>query len=173
LNLKKIAYLLLAVVIIIGSFGLVACGGEEDGDTSQPSSSQTQTSPPESSQTTSPPETSQTSSPASGGGMTWDDVPVYPGADQVLEQSWAIPPAEEEWSEMEWKYFESGDSISDITEFYKDKMPDNGWEEMFFMDAAGGFAMGMYMKNNEKDGAMIWAGENQGKTGFALMRGTQ
>ena len=34
-------------------------------------------------------------------------------------------------------------------------------------------AMGMYMKNGEKDGAMVWVGGDNGDTVFALMRGTQ
>jgi len=168
--MKKIAYLLLAFVVIMSSISLVACGNEEDNNTSKPSSSQTQTSS-ENEQKTTPSKSSQTSSSASGGGMTWSDVPVYPGADQVHEVSWSIPPAEGEWADLEWKYYQSGDSVNDIKEFYKDKMPDNGWEESFWMDA-GEFAMGMYMKNGEKDGAYVWVGGDNGDTVFALMRGT-
>ena len=35
-------------------------------------------------------------------GLTWDDIPVYAGAKQIQEATWAIPPTGEDWSKVEW-----------------------------------------------------------------------
>ena len=104
----------------------------------------------------------------------WNDLPVYPGAKQVQEGGWAIPKVEKQWANLDWSYYETKDSVSEIAAFYKDQMPVAGWT------AEGGWiikdvmAYGNYTKNDGKDGAMAWAGPvGNGKTGIALMQASE
>jgi hypothetical protein len=148
--LKKKAISLL-LVLVLGCIGLVACGGGEG-----------------SSGGAAPPEEEGT--PPSGGGFTWNDMPVYPGANQVQKGSWSMPPAEGDYSKVEWRYYETGDSMSTVASYYRSQMPAKGWQEMGWMGMEAG---GYYSKNNEQDGAMIWVGSDEGETFLSLMRATQ
>lgn len=103
---------------------------------------------------------------------TWGDIPLYPGAKQAQKGSWEIPPEQGEWAEVEWRYYETDDSADDVAAFYQSQMPNQGWEEILWMEAEG-IAWGYYSKNDEKDGAMFWCGSEEGRTFFALMRASQ
>jgi hypothetical protein len=105
--------------------------------------------------------------------ITWNDVPVYPGADSVHEASWSLPPTDEhEYAEAEWRYFEVGASTDDVGSFYESKMPDNGWEEVMNFDMAETKYF-LYTKDNETQAAMVWVSTNDNKTVFALMRASK
>jgi hypothetical protein len=146
-----------------------ACGGNGDSEeTSTTTTQQTQTT----TETTSEEPTTTQSSGNGGGGLTWNDMPVYGGADQIQKGSWSIPADEGDYSKVEWRYYETGDDIGDVVDFYKDKMPDNGWDEMMWMDIMEA-AYGYYTKNSEKDAAMIWMAEEDGDTVIAMMRAAE
>ena len=83
-----------------------------------------------------------------------------------------IPSDEGDYSKVEWHYYETGDNIDSVVNFYQDKMPDNGWDEMMWMDIED-VAYGMYTKNNEADAAMIWMMEEDGDTVIAMMRASE
>jgi len=135
---------------MFGCVGLVACGGGGDTGTTQPSN-----------EGTTPP----------GDDFTWDDIPVYSKAKQVQKGIWFIPPDEGEWSKVEWRYYGTGDSVSTVAAFYRAEMPENGWQEVGWMETEE-MSWGRYSKNNEKDGAIVWIDSEEGKTFIALMRGT-
>jgi hypothetical protein len=158
--LKKVISLVLVVVMMLGCIGFVACGGG-DGGTTPPSNGET--APPSNGETTLPPTT---------GSVTWNDMPVYPGANQIEEMTWTIPSEDEEWSKAEWRYYETSASVSEVAAFYKSGMPGKGWQEPAWMDMVE-MQWGYYSKNNEQDVAMVWISSEEGKTGFALMRATQ
>jgi len=162
-RLKKFLLLVLVFALILGCLGLAACGSSEDEEEVTP--------PPAEEEEVAPPEEEE-AEPLSGGKLTWSDMPVYSGADQIQKGSWAMPPAQGEWSKVEWHYYETGDSVDKVASFYRDKMPDKGWDEMMWMEAEG-VAWAYYSKNNEKDGAMFWISSDEGKTVFALMRASQ
>ena len=105
--MKKGIPLLLVMILVLGSISFVACGGKENGTTQEPA------------QTPSPTQTI----PSSAGGLTWNDMPIYSGASQIQKGSWAIPPAEGDYSKFEWRYYETKDSFDDIAAFYKSQMP--------------------------------------------------
>jgi len=140
----------------LGCVGFVACGGGEDGGTT-PSNGET--------------------APPSGGGLTWADMPVYPGANRIQEMTWTIPSEEGEWTELEWRYYETSGSVSAVTTFYKSQMPAKGWQEQGWMDWSGmemeEMQWGYYTKNNEQDVAWVWIGSEEGKTVISLMRATE
>jgi hypothetical protein len=157
--MKRVLSLVLVTVMLLGCIGLVACGGNDnDGteSTTQPASSKTTAA---ASKTT----------VSSSGGLTWNDMPVYSGAKQVQKGSWAIPSNDGDYSKVEWRYYEVGKSAADVISYYKSKMPDNGWTQTAWMEM-GTMSYGMYTKNSEKDAAMIWVMEQDGKTILSMMR---
>jgi len=160
--MKRLVSLSLVVVLILGSVGLVACGGKESEPTQEPTQTPSPTTTPSPTQT----------APSPTGGLTWNDMPIYSGAKQVQKGSWSIPPAEGDYSKVEWRYYESGDNIGNVASFYKGKMPGQGWEEMGWMETPE-MNWGMYNKNNEQDAAMVWIGSDDGKTFIALMRASK
>ncbi len=156
--MKKVISLVLVVVMMLGCIGLVACGGG-DAETAPPSNGETV--PPSNGEPT-----------PSEDGLTWNDMPVYPGANRIQEMTWTIPSEEGEWTQLEWRYYETGASISTVTDFYKSQMPGNGWEEMFWMEMEE-MQWGYYSKNNEQDVAWVWIGSEEGETVISLMRATE
>lgn len=166
--MKKIS-LLFTVIAVLALVIVGACGGDagEEETTATTTAATTTTT---TSTTTAP----QTTQPSNGGdgGLSWNDMPIYPGADQIQKGSWSIPAEEGEYSKVEWRYYETGDDLDDVVDFYKDKMPDNGWEEMGWFDMQE-MAWGLYVKNNEKDAAYVWMMEEEGQTVVALMRGAE
>lgn len=161
--MKKLISLVLVLVMMLGCVGLVACGGGEE-DVTAP--------PPSEVEVTAPPPSEEKPTPPPGGVLTWSDMPIYSGAKQVQKGSWSIPPAEGEWSKVEWRYYETGDSVDKVAAFYKSRMPGKGWEEMGWMEMQE-MNWGIYNKNNEQDAAMVWIGSDDGKTALALMRATK
>lgn len=164
--MKKIISLVLVVVMMLGCVGFIACGGGE-----------TETAPPtEEEDVTLPTEEGEPTELLPSGAVTWNDMPVYTGANRIQEMTWTIPPAEGEWVKLEWRYYETRDSVSEVAAFYKSQMPAYGWGEQFWyvMEVEmEEMQWGWYTKNNEQDVAMIWIGFEEGETGFALMRGSE
>jgi len=80
-----------------------------------------------------------------------------------------VPPAEGDYSKVEWRYYESGDSVDTIAVFYKNQMPAKDWEEVAWMDVQD-TKWGMYYKNNENDAAMVWVASEEGNSIIAMMR---
>jgi hypothetical protein len=162
--MKRIA-LILMVIAVLALVLVGACGGD-NGEEKTTATTTAATSAATTTKTTQP-------SNGGGGGFTWNDVPIYGGADQIQEFSMSFMPEEDEdYSKMEWRYYETGDDVDDVVDFYKDKMPDNGWDEQMWADM-GEIAYGMYMKNNEKDAAMVWISSEEGQTAIALWRASE
>jgi hypothetical protein len=103
-------------------------------------------------------------------GFTWNDVPVYQGAKQVHRGDLAeTMPQQADYSRVEWRYYETGSDQEDVALFYHSNMPGNGWEQIIWMDA-GDTTIGTYVKNDEKDAAMVTIGVDNSKTYFGLVR---
>jgi len=110
--------------------------------------------------------------PPPGGALTWDDVPIYAAAEQIQKGNWSIPPAQGDFSKVEWRYYEldGANDVAMVTRFYKMEMPKNGWQETNWMEA-GGMSWALYHKNGEENVAMIWIGTSEDKTIIAIMKG--
>ena len=130
----------LLVLLVLGTAGLVACGGGKNG-----------------------------AAPAAGAGLSWNDMPVYSGAKSIDNSNWAIPPVEGEYTKAEWRYFETKDSADEVSAFYKSRMAAKGWSEQGVMNLPG-MNWGMYSKNDENDSAAVWISSQDGKTVIALFR---
>ncbi len=104
----------------------------------------------------------------------WNDIPVYPGTEQVQKGSWSIPAVDTKLGNVKWIYYQTNDSVSEVSAFYEDQMPIAGWkaEASFVTDI---IAYGNYTKNNGKDAALAWAGRvvGDGKTNIALMQASE
>jgi hypothetical protein len=96
-------------------------------------------------------------------------MPVYAGAKQVQKGAWAIPPTEGDYSEFEWRYYEVGDDVSTVANYYRSQMPGKGWTEMASMEVPD-MLWSMYSKNNEQDVAAVWVSSDEGKNFLALWR---
>jgi hypothetical protein len=168
----KKAALLAPLVLLFIALVAYGCGGgsETTPATTSPAGGPTthMTTTPAGGQT---PTTSRptATSPSSGGELSWDDVPIYPGADSIHKGSWSIPPTQEEYAEVEWRYFEVGAGKDDVAGYYESEMPDNGWDEIVNFDMAETRYF-LYTKNSENDAAMVWVSSDDNKTVLALMR---
>ena len=162
--MKKGISLVFVFVLILACVGIAACSGGGPGAPS-PAASPT---PADSPSPASPPTPAST-----GSGFTWNDIPVYGGAKQLQEMNWSIPPAEGDYTEVEWRYYETNDSPASVSAYYKSNMPANGWGEHVGWMEMPELTMGVYSKNDEKDSAIIWIAAEEGKTVFALMRASQ
>jgi len=151
--------------MMLGCAGFIACGGGE-----------TETAPPTEEDVTPPSDEGEPTEPSPSGAF-WNDMPVYPGASRIQEMTWTVPPAEGEWAKLEWRYYETRDTVSEVAAFYKSHMPANGWGEMGWMEwmetEMEEMQWGYYTKNNEQDVAWVWIGAEEGKTFIALMRGSE
>ncbi len=157
--MRKTISLMLLIVMVLACVGFTACGV---GEVTPPSSGGTTPTPSDGG--------TPTPAPSSGGGFTWNDMPIYPGATQGGEVAWSMPPEEGEWQKAEWRWYETSASPSQVIAFYQSAMPQNGWQQMASMEVEE-VSWLMYMKNNEQDGAMVWVGAEEGKTYIGLMRG--
>ena len=160
MNRSKLPIIL--IVLAIGCVGLVACG-EKEGDTTQEPTQNTASS--------TIPSTTQTTL-SQEGSLTWSDMPIYSGAKQVQKGSWSIPPAQGDYSKVEWRYYEVEDDMGNVVSFYKDNMSSEGWEQMGWMETPE-MNWGMYSKNNEQDAAIVYIGLEDGKAFVALMRASK
>ena len=73
---------------------------------------------------------------------------------------------------VEWRHYETSASKSKVFAFYQSAMPGKGWQQMMKMEMEE-LSWLMYTKNNEKDIAWVYIGEEDGKTMFHLMRGSE
>ena len=164
--MKKIS-LAFVFIAIIALVAVGACGGngDEEETTAAQTTSTTET-------TSAEPTTTLPSSNGGGGDFTWNDMPVYGGADQIQEFNMSFAPDDSEYSRWEWRYYESNADIDDVIDFYKDKMGDNGWNEQMWMDVVE-VAYGVYEKNNENDAAMVWIAADEGDTLIGLWRASK
>jgi hypothetical protein len=158
--LKKLISISVLLVLLAGGLNLTACGSKNDGGTKTTTTAATKT-------------TEKTTTVSSSGGLTWNDMPIYSGAGQIQKGTWSIPPADDaEYAKFEWRYYESSASQEDVAAYYKSQMPGKGWEEKGWMDM-GEVSWSMYNKNNEKDAAMVWISNQEGKTAIALWRASK
>jgi len=130
---------MLVALVILGCIGLIGCRGG----------------------TTSP-----------GGELNWDDMPVFGYMSQSEKGNWSLPPQTGDWAKVEWRYYkfdETYTSIAEVTMFYRNEMPKNGWQENVWMETSGA-SWGAFSKNGELDNAIVWIGSDEDYTVFALMR---
>ena len=164
--MKKVLSLVLVVVMILGCIGFVACGGE-DGGTTPPSNGETV-----------PPSNGETTPPSGVGGFTWNDMPVYPGA-EIDEEALAGSPAHQDPGKMEWHCYKTGDNFNTVVDFYKSEMPKEGWQKIHWVDRETTIAEwtmeeGRYHKNDWLEQACVTITDKaEGVVFITLMRASE
>ena len=181
---------ILGLIILTLALTLAACGGggddEENGgdEGEKPAATKTveadETETPEVVETKTP-ETAEPS--GGGGGASLGDVPVYPGAEKVADYSGSDVPLPllggdidvEEYADAQWAVYETSDSADDVTNFYKDKMPDNGWEEESWFDTSlgDGAAWGGYTRDNGDSAAWVFVSGADDQTQIVIGTGSK
>jgi hypothetical protein len=75
--------------------------------------------------------------------------------EEIQKGTWAVPPAEGDYTKFEWRYYESNDSLDKVSSFYKSEMPSKGWEETGWMEIQD-MHWGMY--NRTAKMTQLWSG---------------
>jgi len=134
----------------------MACGGGDDGDDEGNGEEKTsKTSKPTTEKTVKPTK----ELPSGSGGFTWDDIPIYPGADKMDKATLSFSGGEDRnFEKIEWRYYTTDDDPEDVHSFYLDKMPDHEWDKVMDM-TAGQVMYSMWQKNDGDTGAWIGVGE--------------
>ncbi len=177
---------ILGLIVLTLALALAACGGgddegEENGGEDQETPAATKTVEAEGTPgvaETQEPEKTEEPSGGGGGGATLSDVPVYPGADKTGDFSSDDVPLPlfsgdvdvEDWEQSEWATYETGDSVDAVADFYKDKMPDNGWDEEGWFDVSfgEGAAWGNYTRDDGDSAAWVFMSGTDGKTEIVI-----
>jgi len=180
------------IFVLVLALALAACGGggdeeENGGGGGTPAATKTVAAektqkPAETGEPEKTPE--KTSEPSGGGGASLGDVPVYPGADKTGGYSgdYSLPSlvgdlGDEEYTDVEWGLYETGDSVGDVADFYKDKMPDNGWKDEGWFDLTIGVeaAWGSFTRDDGDSAAwlVITRNEDDDKTEIVIGAGSK
>jgi len=178
---------ILGLIVLTLALALAACGGGDDeekenggeeGET--PAATKTveagETETPEVVETKTP----EAEEPSGGGGgsASLGDVPVYPGADKTGDYSGSDVPLPllgegldtEEYHDAEWAVYETDDPADDVISFYKDKMPDNGWDEEGWFDTSvlEGAAWGSYTRDGGDSAAWVFVSGTDDQTEIVI-----
>ena len=179
---------ILGLIILTLALALAACGGgddegEENGGEEDGSPAATKTVEAEDTETPEVVETKtpEADEPSSGGGgdATLSDIPVYPGADKTGDFSSDDIPLPligggdvdlEDWELSEWATYETDDSWETVADFYRDKMPDSGWEEEGWSDFSfeGGVAWGSYTRDGGDSAAWVFVSGTEDQTEIVI-----
>ena len=180
---------ILGLIILTLALALAACGGgddedgEDNGGEEDGSPAATKTAEADDTETpevveTQEPEKTEEPSGGGGGSATLSDVPVYPGADKTGDWSGDDVPLPlfsgdvdvEDWEQSGWATYETGDSVDDVANFYKDKMPDNGWEEEGWFDISfgEGAAWGNFTRDDGDSAAWVFVSGTEDQTEIVI-----
>ena len=179
------------IVLVVLAIALAACGGgdneEENGGGGKETPKATKTT--EAAETQEPAETPKATKTAEaeepsggGGGASVSDLPVYPGAEKTGDYSgdYSLPLLGEnldveDYQNTGWAVYETGDSVEDVGNFYRDKMTASGWTEEGWFDITlgEGAAWGSYTKNDGDSAAWVVISGTEDKTEIVIGAGSK
>jgi hypothetical protein len=134
----------------------------------QPTNTSAASSPTKTATTTSATSPPKTTSTIPGTGDIWSDIPVYPGAQEAEDQSFAMSIAgDPSYPQLEWHFYSSTDDLSKVVDYYKKQMPANGWTKMMWADM-GEMSYGSFQKNKEARLALIYVIQSEGGTAINI-----
>ena len=178
------------LIVLVLAIALAACGGGDDeegnggGDKETPAATKTAAAgTQEPGETPKATKTAEAAEPSGGGGgASLSDLPVYPGAEKTGEYSgdYSLPLLGEnldveDYQNSEWAVYETGDSVEDVGNFYRDKMTGSGWNEEGWFDISlgEGAAWGSYTKNDGDNAAWIVISGTEGQTEIVIGAGSK
>ena len=182
---------MLGLIVLVLALALAACGGgdeeeENGGGGGTPAATKTVAAektqkPAETGEPEKTPE--KTPEPSGGGGASFENIPVYPGAEKIGDWSsdYSLPFLgedidTEEYTDAAWAEYETDDPADDVIDFYKDKMPDNGWGEEHWLDASflEDIGVGTYSRDDGDRAAWVYiAGSDEDKTVIVIGTGSK
>ena len=185
-----------ALIVLMLALALAACGGGSDDEENVGAAAEKETPAAtktvESEETQKPAETAEpketpkpekTEEASGGGGASLGDVPIYPGAEKVGDYSSSDVPLPlltgdldiEDYESAAWPAYETDDSADDVAAFYKDEMPDNGWEKENWFDISfgEGAAWGSFTRNDGDQAAWVVISGTDDQTNIVIGTGTK
>ena len=154
--MKKLLFPMLASILALSCLGLIACGGGQKEEAARESTPGTETTSPEEKTTS--------------GTLSWDDMPIYPGAD-TDKRTWTFMDMED-GARSETRPYWTEDSFDMVSKFYKLQMPKNGWDQVMWTGVET-MAQGIFGKNNDQESAqVIIADKGDGKIAINLTKVT-
>ena len=151
--MKKVILMALALLLILTCVGITACGGGKENEAT-PALTKTQGQSP----------TGTTAKPtqASGDAGNWGSIPIYPGSKKIIDlKSDDNEILDDKPAVMEHRTYDTNGNTNDVADFYKEKMPANGWDETMWSEIPSGF-MGQYQKTDEFVGISMAPDEKGG-----------
>jgi len=138
--MKRLTFLVLALVLVLTGTMVIGCGG---GGSDILDEVQNQGQSPDDDDEETPSSVSPSSSDDDDSEGP-PDIPIYPGADQIAkvdteDNSLSKPRT------IQQRIYRTGDGAEEVADFYRDKMKDNGWEELSWTEMQDGY-IGMYEK---------------------------
>ena len=170
--MKNISFLLIGLLLTSALLcgGLSACGSDEGKETEAKVTVEEEE---EEEMVEEEEEEEEKEEQSSGGDFTWNDMPVYPHADQVTELSMMFPPTGgEDYTEMEQHYYETSKDLDDVVDWYKSEMPKEDWKEIGRFGSPE-MTWVMYNKNNENDFAATMFAVDESGTVMVLVRASR
>ncbi len=122
--------------------------------------------------TTTSPGTSATSGATQSGGLSWGDVPIYPGAKLTQSgQAGAMPGSG--MTKIEARYYETSDPADKVEAFCKAQLPLNGWQSQGWTEI--GMMNGAYVNADQTATLLvsILPPGPGGKTVITITKGTK
>ena len=116
--------------------------------------------------------TSATSGATQSGGLSWGDVPIYPGAKLTQSgQAGAMPGSG--MTKIEARYYETSDPADKVEAFCKAQLPLNGWQSQGWTEI--GMMNGAYVNADQTATLLvsILPPGPGGKTVITLTKGTK
>lgn len=142
--MTKSLTLVLLLALLLTSMTLAACGGDSDDETA-PEATATQPEEMTSEPTEQPtPEDTQQEQPTSGD-LSWDDIPIYSGAESESTDECAA-----KWQECdmcEHRVYMTDASPEDVCSFYEEELPALGWDKLVYQFYPEGSCMGTWMED--------------------------
>jgi hypothetical protein len=148
--------------MMVSSGGNVACTTK--GPEKEPA-------PAESPSTVSQSPQSQGGTPSDSGSI-WDNMPLSFRKSAVGTGSQSIPAQPSEWSNTEWRYYQSPDALPTLRNYFRSEMPRNGWDQEEWVDD-GDSSLSLWTSNSGADRAMVWMEPEGQGTFIALARSTR
>jgi|WetSurMetagenome_2_1015567.scaffolds.fasta_scaffold58554_2 hypothetical protein len=118
--------------------------------------------------TVSEPSSTDTTAIVPGTGDIWSDIPVYPNAHAAEDSGFEMSVGgDESFSQIEWRFYATSDDYTGVVDFYKEKMPANGWTKMMWLDSEE-MSYGSFQKNNETKLCLVYVVNSEGDTGINI-----
>jgi sulfatase modifying factor 1 len=114
---------------------------------------------------------SQEGPPAAG--FAWEDIPVYPGAREIMEEITPLfPSGSTDYEQVGIRNYETDDPKEKVADFYLAEMPKKGWEKIMHTPM-GESVVSVWHKGDGELGTTIGIGEQEGKTYIAIIVGRE